>query len=332
MDPMPTIHSEGFFTRFKDQFRPFLKELGIPETVFTRHDVEVATTKYVELLETVGRESNPHIGLEMGESMTVQDMGVVGHAMAAAPDIGAMFALLSKYLYVFSQSNTVRLDLGENRAAITYKVTILSPDQVAQETESSLAFITTMVRQLSSTDFNPNLVEFRHARPASAHRHEQFFGCEVLFNRKSNRLHFDRKTLNTDIISSDQGLLEAMRFYLDDQLKMRSEEEDILDRIRHLISSSLVNGVPDQKRIAAQLGVSARTLQRRLSEQDRVFADMVDEIRLSIAQDYVLQSEFSLTDISMMLGYGELSSFSRAYKRLTGESPDRARKNCAIDR
>jgi AraC-like DNA-binding protein len=328
---MPTIYSEQFFARFEEQFRPFVKQLGIPETVFTQHDVEVATSKYVELLEIVGRKSNPYIGLEMGESMTVQDMGVVGHAMAAAPDVGTMLTLLSKYLYVFSQSNTVRLDLGESRAAITYTVTILSPDLVAQETESSIAYITTMIRHMASPDFKPSLVEFRHTRPSSAQRHEQFFGCEVQFNRKSNRLHFDRKILNMEITSSDPGLLEALRFYLDDQLKVRSEEKDILARIRHLISSSLVNGVPDQRRIAAQLGTSARTLQRRLSEQNIVFADMVDEIRLSIARDYVLHSEFSLTDISMMLGYGELSSFSRAFKRLTGESPDHARKSIAVE-
>lgn len=324
---MPTIYSEGFFARFEEQFRPFIEELGIPETVFTHHDVEVTTAKYAELLETVGRHSNVHIGLEMGQSMTVQDMGVVGHALAATPDIGTMLTLLSKYLYVFSQSNTLRLDVGENRGAITYKVTILSPDRVGQELESALAYITTMIRQLSGTDFTPSLIEFQREKPSSTGRQEQFFGCKVSYDRPSNRIHFDRKLLNLPIISSDPGLLEALRFYLDDQLKIRSEEEDILSRIRHLISSSLVNGVPDQKRIAAQLGMSARTLQRRLREKELVFADLVDDIRYAIAQDYVLHSVLSLTDIAMMLGYGELSSFSRAYKRWAGRSPESVRKS-----
>ena len=323
---MPTIHSEGFFARFEQQFRPFIEDLGIPETVFTHHDVEVTTAKYAELLETVGQQLNPHIGLEMGQSMTVQDMGVVGHTLAAAPDIGTMLTLFSKYLYVFSQSNTLRLDIGRAQAAVAYQVTILSPDQVGQELESALSYITKVIRQLSGTDFTPQLIEFQRQEPPSRKRQEQFFGCPVSYGRTSNRIHFDRKLLNLPIASSDPGLLEALLFFLDDQLKVRSEEEDILSRVRHLISSSLVNGVPDQKRIASQLGISARTLQRRLSEQDLIFADLVDEIRLAIAQDYVLHSEFSLTDIALLLGYGELSSFSRAFKRLTGFNPDYIRK------
>jgi AraC-like DNA-binding protein len=327
MNSMPTIHSEGFFARFEDQFRPFIAQLGIPETVFTHHDVEVATSKYAELLETVGRESNPYIGLEMGQSMTVQDMGVVGYALEASPDIGTMLTLLSKYLYVFSQSNILRLDVGEYRAAITYEVTILSPDQLGQELESSLAYTTTIMRQLSGVNFTPNQIEFQRARPPSTTRQEQFFGCEVSYDRPANRIHFDRKILNLPITSSKPGLLEALRFYLDDQLKVRSEEEDIVSRTRHLISSSLVSGMPDQKRIADQLGMSARTLQRRLRDKEVVFADLVDDLRYAIAQDYVLHSGFSLTDIAIMLGYGQLSAFSRAYKRWAGRSPESVRKS-----
>jgi AraC-like DNA-binding protein len=328
---LATILSEGFFARLEDKFRPFVADLGIPETVFSQQDVEVCTEKYAELLEVVARELDPDIGLEMGERMIAQDMGVVGHAMAAAPDIGSMLVLMAKYLYVFSQSNNMRLDVGGNRAALSYQVTILSPDKIRQDAECSLAYITCIIRSLSGRGFTPDLVEFAHLKPESIKRHRQLFGCEIAFERKSNRLHFDNKVLDIPVISSDPGLLRALRFYLDDKIKIRSEREGIIAKIKHLISSSLVKGVPDQKRIAEQLGMSARTLQRRLSEQDVVFANLVDEIRLAIAQDYVLHSEFSLTDISIMLGYGELSSFSRAFKRLTGKSPDFARKNCTED-
>jgi AraC-like DNA-binding protein len=327
MDPMPTIHSEGFFARFENQFRPFVAELGIPDAVFTRQDVEVVTTKYAELLETVAREVDPYFGLEMGENLTAKDMGVVGHAISAAPDIGTMLRLMSVYLYVFSQSNTMRLDVGENRAALTYKVTILSPEKIRQDAECTMAYATSLIRRLSGVQFKPELVEFVHARPKSVSRHQQLFGCEVVFGRKSNRLHFDKRILGTPVLTSDPGLLRALRFYLDDKIKVRSETEDIITKIRHLISGSLVNGVPDQKRIADQLGMSARTLQRKLRDKEVVFADLVDEIRYAIARDYLPHTEFSLTDVAMMLGYGELSSFSRAFKRWTGSSPDLFRKS-----
>jgi AraC-like DNA-binding protein len=324
---MPTILSEGFFARLEDKFRPFVAELGIPESVFSRQDVEVSTKKYAELLETVAREVDPDIGLEMGGRLIAKDMGVVGHAISAAPDVRTMLRLMCNYLYVFSQSNTMRLDVGENRAAVTYKATILSPEQLRQDAECSLAYVTSLIRELSGVAFKPLFVEFEHSRPKSVSRHRQLFGCEVAFAQKSNRLHLDKRILDTPVLSSDSGLLQALRFYLDDKIKVRSETEDHIAKIRHLISSSLVNGVPDQKRIAESLGMSARTLQRRLRDKKVVFADLVDEVRYEIAQDYVSHSEFSITDVSMMLGYNELSSFSRAFKRWSGVSPHQLRES-----
>ena len=111
--------------------------LGIPDSVFRRQDVEVSTEKYAALLETVAREVDAYFGLEMGERMTAQDMGVVGHAMAATPDVGSMMALMANYLYVFSQSNTMRLDVGERRAALTYKVTIFHPKNFVRTPSSA---------------------------------------------------------------------------------------------------------------------------------------------------------------------------------------------------
>jgi hypothetical protein len=110
---MPTIFSEGIFARFEDQFRPFVAELDIPESVFTRRDVEVPSHKYAELLETVARHANPHIGLDLGESLEPRDLGVMGHAMSASATVGEALSVVSRYLYVLSQSNTMRLDIGE---------------------------------------------------------------------------------------------------------------------------------------------------------------------------------------------------------------------------
>ena len=72
--------------------------------------------------------------------------------------------------------------------------------------------------------------------------------------------------------------------------------------------------------------MSGRPLQRKLQEDELHFADLVDEIRLEIAQEYLDYKDFSLTDLALLLGYGELSSFSRAYKRMTGLSPEQARQ------
>jgi AraC-like DNA-binding protein len=324
---MSTIFSEGIFARFEEQFRPFVEKLEIPESVFTRRDVEVSSHKYAELLETVARHSNPHIGLDLGESLEPRDLGVIGHAMSASATIGDALSVLSRYLYVLSQSNTIRLDIGEEMVVCTYAVTILQPDLVRQDAEMAVSWITSIIRELSGKNFRPRLVEFCHSQLKSTGKHHSLFGCDVLFERRNNRIHFSRKVLDYPVLTADKGLFEALVFYLDSQLCLRSEEDDLLAKVRHLISISLGEGLPDLNQIASLLGMSGRTLQRKLRDENLAFADLVDDIRYAIAQDYVSHSEFSLTDISLMLGYGELSSFSRAFKRWAGKSPESVRKS-----
>ena len=324
---MPTIFSEKFFARFEPQFRPYLDRLDIPASILTRPDVEISDTKYVELLETVARESNPNLGLEMACAVEPQDLGIIGHAIAAASTMGEALQVFSRYLYVFSQSNIFRLDLAAQQAVCTYAVTILQPDLVRQDAEFALGFVTKAVFALTRQKVHPRLVEFSHSRLPAARQHEQVFGCDVLFERSANRIHLDRKMLDYPLSSADEGLLTALRFYLDDRLISRSEADDLVVKVKHLISSSLTQGIPTIEGIADQIGLSKRTLQRKLAERNVVFSELIDATCKPIALDYVRNTEFRITDIALMLGYSDLSAFSRAFKRWTGVSPQQMRDN-----
>ena len=323
---MSTIFSERIFAKFGDQFRPFLEKLEIPESIFTRQDVEISVFKYVELLETVARESNPSIGLHLAQYLEAKDLGVIGHAMAAAATIGEALSIFSRYLYVLSQSNTMRLDLGEDKVVCTYTVTILQPDLVRQDAEFALGCLVNLIRKLSGRSFKPRLVEFSHTQFASAKSHYNLFDSDVVFERRKNRIHFSRKVLDFPVLSADRGLREALLFYLDSRLCLRSEEEDLVAKVQHLISISLSEGVPDLNRVASHLGMSGRTLQRKLGAENLVFSDMLETVCKSIAVEYVLHTDYSFTDIALMLGYNDLSSFSRAFKRWTGMGPLQARE------
>lgn len=322
---MSTIFSERLFGRFEDQFRPFLDRVGIPAAVLTQHNVEIEDTKYVALLETVAREANPTIGLDMGGAIELGDFGVLGHAMAAAATIGEALQIFARYLYVFSQSNEFRLDVAKRQAVCTYGASILQPELVRQDAEFTIGVITHGVFGLTGRQVKPHLIEFSHTRLPGARKHENFFGCEVLFGRAATRIHFARDALNEPVLCADAGLLHALKFYMDDRLITRSEEEDIVVKTRHLISTSLTEGVPTLDQIAQRMGMSGRSLQRRLAERDLLFRDMVESICKPIAMDYVNNTGYSLTDIALMVGYNDLSAFSRAFRRWTGKSPSEIR-------
>lgn len=323
---MSTIFSENIFARFEEQFRPHIDELEIPESIFRQPDIEITDFKFNDLLELVARKSNPYIGLDLGEQLQPRDLGVIGHAMSAASTVGEAMNIFSRYLYVLSQSNTIRLDIGEVDVVCTYAVTILQPNLVRQDAEFALSFLTSLIRVLSGRKFAPRLVEFSHGKFAEARRHQQLFDCEVSFDRRANRLHFPKRVLEYPVQSADRRLLQALIFYLDSRLVLRSEEDDLVAKVRHLVSVSLGDGLPDLNHIASLMGMSGRTLQRKLADENLVFSEILEAICKSIAVEYVLHSDYSFTDIALMLGYNDLSSFSRAFKRWTGVGPLHARE------
>jgi hypothetical protein len=116
----------------------------------------------------------------------------------------------------------------------------------------ALGWTTSIIRTLSGKNFRPRLVEFCHGPLENTRRHYSVFGCDVLFGRRNNRLHFSRNVLDFPVLSADKGLFEALVYFLDSQLCLRSEEDDLLAKVRHLISISLGEGLPDLNRYATR--------------------------------------------------------------------------------
>ncbi len=322
---METIYSERMYYRFENEMGPCADELGIPRSIFRRPDVEFPIEKHYRLLECVARSSDPHIGLTMAQNLKISDLGALGHAVAAAPTVGYGLRLLAQYLYVFAHANVLRLDVGKKYFVLGYHLTDSHLAIHQQDKEMSVSFAAMVIRELLGRDLNPSVVEFEHFRPEYHKQLEAHFGCEVLYERATNGLQYPVRVLELPTTGSDPSLLQALEFYLADRLKLRAEDDDLLAKVNHLIANSLNDGVPEIEAIARALGLSRRTLQRRLSDVDKVFSDLVDGVRREIAVDYVNHSDHSLTDIALMLGYQEASSFSRAFRRWAGVSPQQLR-------
>lgn len=318
---MSTIYSEKLFARHEADFRPFLAQVGLPDTIFQRPDIEIPIEKYMELLEAVAEASKPEIGLAMGERLRPADLGVYGHAMAATRDVAELLRVMAQYLYVFAQQNVIRVDTAERRTVVSYRHT--GPQQLGaiHDVEFATAAILVVIRQLTGKQLVPLSVEFAHPKPEYAAHYARFFGCEAGFGRSGNRIHLDNRMLDLPVMSSDPGLLSALEFSMAEKLKVRSDEDDLVTRVNHLITVHLGEGDAQVGQIASALGLSRRSLQRKLADEGRQFGEMVDANRYAVAMDYIQHSEYSLTDIAIMLGYSELSSFSRAFRRWTGKSP-----------
>lgn len=327
---MATIYSEKMLSRWESKLGPCADQLGITRAIFHRPNVEYPLEQYYRLLECASRQSLPNIGLAIGSAMQVSDLGALGHALAAAPTLGQAFRLLAQYLYVVSHGNVFRMDVGQKRAVISYYLKDPFSAIHRQDIELATSFLAGIARDLSGSGVNPLLVEFEHAQPAYARQLQAYFSCEIRYERSTNRLHYRKEMLDQAVLSQDPSLLEALEFFLADRMKVRDVDEDLIARVNHLITTMLGTGTPDIDKVAKSLGLGRRTLQRRLAARDLVFSEMVDEVRKAIALDYIEHSEYSLTDIALILGYSELSAFSRAFRRWVHKSPQEVRDAAAV--
>jgi len=322
---MATILSEQLFARFEQEFRPHLVAVGLDATIFTNPGLEISTEKYVALIERVAEFDDPSIGLTMGKRLEATDLGILGHAILAAADVGQMLQTLSTYIYVFSQDNSIRLDVSDQYAVVSYQCLASNVTQIQRDIEFAASGIAKMINVISGRRVVPKYVEFEYPKPDYSGKYFSAFRCESNFQRRGNRLHYDRRILDLPIPTSDPRLYEALEFYLKHQLRLRGQDDDLIRKLRHLVMATLHTGIPELPSISSQLGVSERTLQRRLRDKNIVFSDLVDNIRKSIALEYVRGTTYRLTDVAQMLGYTDPSSFTRAFKRWTDSSPMKIR-------
>lgn len=323
---MATIYSEHMFSNFEPELGPCADKLGLPRALFRRPDVEYSVDSYFDLLDCGARTGHPDIGFRVGRAMKLGDIGALGHAVQAAPTVGEGLNILSRYLFVLAHGNVVRVHSGQSAAIVSYGHTRLYPGLHQQDVELAMALVANLVRQLGRRDIDPLRVEFAHSSPDHVDELEHFFGCKPVFNCRANRLHYPKSCLALPNPGSDPSLLEALNFFLSERIKVREVEEGLLDKVKHFIAMSLSEGTPDIAAVAKILGMSSRTLQRRLADEDVVFTELVDCIRHKIALDYVSYGDYSLTEVALMLGYSELSAFSRAFRRWEGRSPQQLRE------
>ncbi|QXI40305.1 AraC-like transcriptional regulator QhpR [Pseudomonas xantholysinigenes] len=325
MRPVRTVVSEDFFRRFKTIFAPHLATLGIDLPLLERADIEIPGEQYIALWEAAG-SANPSVGLELGSQTEAGDFGALGHAMHCAPSVEQMLLTLHTYIVVFAQESRVDYSHAGRLLRITYQVTDNTVLSRRQDAEFAIAAILRQLQLITASPVRPLRVDFEHARPADVAVHKQLFQCPVHFNQPGNSLSLPAEVLELPVRQGNERLFKALAPYLEREREQRSVSDELLPQVTRMIALGMASGVPSLDEVSARMGLSRRTLQRRLKEQEIEFSVLVEEVRRDLAVGYLNHSDFSMTQISLLLGYAESGSFTRAFRRWTGQSPQQFRQ------
>jgi AraC-like DNA-binding protein len=304
--------------------------IGFDNLVFKTEGF-VPCSVYARALEEAARlTSDDCFGLHFGERSNPKKIGALAYAVLNSQTIAAAFETAGRYLHVHNEAAQVAFSVEGNFAYLRYTLANLDLKEPRQFNEYSMAVALNTLRIMVGSQWAPREIHFAHGAPAQRTEYARIFKAPVVFNCADNALVMEREFCSQPVPAADPNLFKVLSHYLDDVLSRAPREDELLTSIRKTIAEMMKNGSPDITRVAKRLACTPRTLQRRLRNCGVEFKALVDDTRRRFALDYLTDSENTLTEIAFLLGYSEVSAFSRAFKRWTGTTPVDHRRKAAL--
>jgi AraC-like DNA-binding protein len=151
---------------------------------------------------------------------------------------------------------------------------------------------------------------------------KSFFGTDVEFDADADEIFFPASIASLPIVGRDTYLNKLLRRYAEEALACQPElRASNHSRVERIIPQLLPHGRAELSEVARQLGVSSRTLSRKLRDEGVTYAEILDKLRSALAKRYLSDRELPVSEIAWLLGYQEVSSFTHAFKRWTGMTP-----------
>jgi AraC-like DNA-binding protein len=275
------------------------------------------------------RSGDDALGLHVGERTGPGVVDLVDYAFISRPTLAKAYDDLHALVAPLYPEAEVSLTVAGAVAVFGYRI---DPSEARHHRHRCEALLTGVLK-LAERGLGmrkPLLrVAFQHPRPADVTEHQRIFAAPIHFDRPANELAFDAHWLSVPLATADANLCAVLDRHLRDLVtRMPASQNykrfsyDVRRRLAQLFRSGAI-GLPT---LAKSLGVSERTLQRRLREEGTSLQELVDEVRSELSVSLLDDSDLSLSDVAERLGYASLGAFSRAFRRWRGVSPAAHRK------
>jgi AraC-like DNA-binding protein len=301
-----------------------LGAVGLDREQLAGPDAHIPFNAHVMLLENAARAlQEPCFGFRLGSEIELTEAGLVAYVTLNSHDLGAALRNMCRYLVILTEGSVgeLRQEAGEVKLLFSFGDPIGTASR--QLHEFGVTMMVRVCEAITGHRVRPVRVELRHdtACPMLA-RH---LGVPVAVYQPHSAVVLDAASLTVPVVNADARLLDVLRRYADDLLARRARKDDLVARAERWILENLHTGDVGVARLARGLGMSDRTLARRLSEDGLTPAGLVEELRQQLANKYLAERAFPLGRITYLLGYSDLSAFTRAFRRWTGRTPSKWR-------
>ena len=288
------------------------------------HKARVPMAEHYRIVEQVyERVGDEAIGIRAAELTHPSHFGAFGHAWLASPTLLACFRMLERYGRVFYCDFRVSVVEGPRVIRLVYDTAPVTsvPEVVA---DAQLGVLIKFCRLQAGESFVPLSVAMRRAEPNPRRPWDEFFGVPVLFGAQENCVEIDAGISNQLLTSAHSALFEEHHTALAQDI-VAVDAAHIVERVRSAIGQLLPSTRVTEEKVAKIVGMQSRTMHRRLSAEGVTFRALLRDVRMDLAKRYVGDVQYSVTDVAFMLGYSDVSAFSRAFRSWFGQTPSQFR-------
>jgi AraC-like DNA-binding protein len=307
----------------------FLRSLDIePETVRSP-DAYIPVETYLRIQDEAAEHiHDPYLGLHMGEFVQPGSWSILGYLMMNCKTLGEAFEKSGRYQRIIGNMIDARIEIGLGKLRAVYFTPPHAPQMSRHCFESTFSSSVHLARTLSGQPLNPLEVTFIYPEPESRTEYERIFNCPVHFGRKDNSMTIDMRMGNLPVRMANPALLEHFEQYAQDFIAQMERNDATTQAVTKIILAHLDDESLSIEKVAREMAVSVRTLQKRLEAEGVVFSDLLRDIRQRLAKKY-LRENYSVEQITYLLGFSEPSVFRKSFKKWLGVTPREYREDAS---
>ena len=301
----------------------FLQQARLTFRQIKNEDIQLGVQNQIKFVELVANATgDPLLGFHLAYSYDLREIGLLYYVIASAETLLGSLQRVARYSAVANDGVDLQVSKG-NLLRVHLHYSGVARHSDVHQIEFWMASLVRLCRTLTGTNFKPIEIRIMHDRGKQVPEMEKLLGCAVRTGADVDEIIFSRESGEYPIVTADPYLNQLCERFCEETLARLGKKatSPVKVRVENAIATLLPHREMQFGAVAAQLGMSERTLARGLESEGHTFSRILDDLRLALARRYLAESEMSISEIAWLLGYSEVGNFTHAFHRWTGTNP-----------
>ena len=303
-----------------------LKMSGLTVGAIKDKDAQVNVRDQIKFVELVAKEIGDSIlGFHLAHAYDQREVGLLYYVAASAETLGDSLLRVERYSVVVNEGIILKVKKGKV-PRVRFQYTGVARHTDTHQLEFWIGSLIRICRRLTNRDLMPIHVRIMHPRNEKKHEIEKLIGGNIEMGADVDEIDFPADSWDLPVVTADQYLNRLCVKCCEETLSRRETKTTPLRvRVENAVATLLPHRQMRIDVVATKLGMSSRTLARRLSSEDCSFAEILSNLRSALANRYLADQSLPISEVAWLLGYTETGAFTRAFQRWTGITPSAAR-------